>query len=146
MAIVAGLSAVRPYFRARFATLGYKEWDDGFNFENIPENIIDKAYHIDDFTIQANSFNQTDLDLETLVTTRIFLKGYRSPKDALDNANERLEAILREVLKPSNRLTGTQGLRNVLLTNIAKEPIALSNDNTLLITIEWSVQVNMCIP
>lgn len=140
------LTAVRPYFRARLNSLNYKEWDDGFNFDNIPENIIDKAYHIDDFEIVSNSLNQTDLDLECTVTTRIFLKGYRTPKEALDNANEKLEAIFREVLKPTNRLTGTQGLRNVLLTSVSKEPMALSNDNTILVTIVWSVQVNLCVP
>lgn len=146
MAVVGGLVAVRPYFRARFNTLGYTEWSDGFNYENIPENLIDKAYHIDDFEVSAESFNQTDLDLDCVVTTRVFLKGYRTPREALDIANERLDAIFREVLKPSNRLTGTLGLRNVLLTSVAKEPVALSNDNTILLSIVWSVQVNLCIP
>lgn len=139
-----GLVDVRPYFRARLNSLGYKEWSDGFNFDNIPENIIDKAYHIDDFEVTFESLNQTDLELDVSVTTRLFFKGFRNVKEALDICNERLDAILVEVLKPTNRLTGTLGLRNVLLSSIKKEPVDVSNDNTIRVAIVWSVQVNLC--
>lgn len=138
------LTAVRPYFRARLNSLGYKEWDDAFYAENIPENIIDKAYHIDANEINRTSFSQTDLQLEHVVVTRLFYKGFFTPKDALDKTMERLDAILKEVLKPSNRLTGASGLRNVDLQGVTIEPLADSNNNTLLVTLTWNVQVNLC--
>lgn len=138
------LTAVRPYFRARLNSLGYKEWDDAFYAENIPENIIDKAYHIDANEINRASFSQTDLQLEHVVTTRLFFKGFFTPKDALDKTMERLDAILKEVLKPSNRLTGTSGLRNVDLQSVSIEPLADSNNNTLMVLLTWNVQVNLC--
>ncbi len=138
------LSIVRSYFRARLNSLGYKEWDDGFNVDNIPENIINYAYHIDNFAGTVNSMNQTDLDIDVNVTTRIFFKGYRTVKDALDTVDQKLEDIFVEVLKPTNRLTGTAGLRDVQLVEYTKEPITFSNDNTIVATLIWRVQVNIC--
>lgn len=138
------LVAVRTYFRTRLNFLGYREWDDGFYAENIPENIIDKAYHIDNFEGQKVSMNQTDLQLSVEVVTRVFYKGFRTVKESLDKADEKLQAIFVEVLKPTNRLTGTEGLRDVQLVEWAKEPIAISNDNTILVSIRWRVQVNIC--
>lgn len=138
------LTAVRPYFRARLNSLGYREWDDAFYADNIPENIIDKAYHIDANEISRTSFSQTDLQLEHVVTTRLFFTGFFKPKDALDKTMERLDAILKEVLKPSNRLSGTSGLRNVDLQGVTIEPLSDSNDNTLLVSLTWNVQINLC--
>lgn len=138
------LTSIRPYFRARLNALAYKEWDDAFNFDNIPEDILDKAYHIEALSVSAQSMNQTDLQVEHEVVTRLFFKGFHKPKDALDKVMERLEDIFVEILKPTNRLTGTSGLRNVLLTSAELSPIADSNDNSILVTITWRVQVNIC--
>lgn len=138
------LSDVRTYFRTRLNYLGYKEWDDGFNYENIPENIIDKAYHIENFEGDKVSLNQTDLEIDMKVVTRIYFKGFRTIKEALDRADEKLETIFVEVLKPTNRLTGSSGLRDIQLDSFVKLPIAASNDNTILAEITWTAQINIC--
>lgn len=138
------LTAVRTYFRTRLNSLGYSEWDDGFNYENIPENIIDKAYHIENFEGEKVSLNQTDLEIDMKVVTRVYFKGFRTIKEALDMADEKIETILVEVLKPTNRLTGTSGLRDIQLDGFVKLPLAESNDNTILIEITWKAQVNIC--
>ena len=139
------LSTTRSYFRARLVSLGYKEWDDGFNFENIPENIIDKAFHIENFQTDFESSGNTGLEVRTRVITRVLFKGFRSVKDALDKCDDKVEAIIVEVLKPSNRLSGLDGLRDVRLDSIEKKPIAFSNDNTILVEITWTALINICL-
>ncbi len=138
------LSTTRSYFKARLDALGYEEWQDGFNFENIPENIIDKAYHIENFEIETVQMDQAHIELDVKVVTRVFFKGFQTIKDALDSVDEKLEAIIVEVMKPTNRLTGSDGLREVQLTSIAKVPVALSNDNTVMAELNWTAQVNIC--
>lgn len=139
------LSEVRPYFRARMNYLGYTEWADAFNFENIPESILDKSYHIDANQIRVISFNQADLSIDHSVTLRLFLKGFRTPKDALDSAMIRLDAIYQEVLKPGNRLTGTGGLRNVLLDSTDLQPLSRSNDNAVMVEMNFIAKVHISV-
>lgn len=137
------LTAVRPYFRSRLDALGLFEWDDAFNFENIPEALLDGAYHIDANDIGNVSLNQNDLHLDHTVIIRTFIKGFRTPKEALDTAMQRLEDIYKEVLKPSNRVTQASGLRNVLLNSTIIEPISESNDNAVMCEISFSVRVHI---
>lgn len=139
------LSAVRPYFRARFVALGYREWSDGFNFENIPESIIDKSFHLDANTLSNVAMGQTDLEIEHRVVTRCWFKGFRTPKEALDRTMERVEDIIVEVLNPANRLTGSTGLRNVELSEVTVSPIAESNDNTIQVSLAWDTRVYICL-
>lgn len=138
------LTEIRPYFRTRFNALGYSEWQDAFNIENVPESIIDGSYHIEAFEIPAKSLNQTDLQLEPIVITKLVFLGFRYPSEALDKAMEALDDIYVEVLLPANRLEGTGGLRNVLLIDTNIEPLNFDNDNGILITIRWRCQVNLC--
>lgn len=135
------LSEVRPYFRARMNSLGYKEWEDAFNYQNIPDTIVDGSYHIEANNISATSFNQTGLDLNHTVTVRLFIKGFRTPKDAIDSAMIKLDAIYRDILKPANRL-GTGGeLRNVLLQDTSLDQINSTNDNAVLVTMTFLAKV-----
>lgn len=139
------LNLVRPYFRARLNALGYKEWSDGFNFDNIPENIIDKSYHLDANQITNTQLNHNDLEVSHTVVTRVWFKGFKTVKEALDRTMERIDDIMVEVLKPTNRVTGTGGLRNVTLDNVVIEPLADSNDNTIRVSLTWDVRVYVCL-
>ena len=139
------LSTTRTYFRTRLTSLGYKEWADGFNYQNIPENILHQAFHIENFESDVVKTDPTGLELNTVVVTRVFFKGFRTVKEALDSTDAKLEAIIADVMKPSNRLSGADGLRNVLLESVVKLPISISNDNTILAELKWIAQVNICI-
>ncbi len=139
------LNAVRPYFRARLNALGYREWSDGFNFENVPENIIDKSYHLDANEITNVALHQVDLEVEHQVITRVWFKGFKTPKEALDRTMERVEDIIVEVLNPTNRLTGATGLRNVEFVNVSISPLADSNDNTIQAALTWNTKVFICL-
>lgn len=134
------LATTRTYFKARMTGLGYEEWEDGFNFDNIPENIIDKAFHIENIVANKIDMNHTDIHLMVDVNLRVFFKGYQSIREALDLIDDDIEEILIEVLRPSNRLIGADGLRDIQLDGFRKLPIA-SNDNSVIVEMNWKARV-----
>lgn len=141
----SSLSLVRPYFRARMNALGYSEWTDAFNFQNIPSNIINGAYHIESIDVENEALDHGDLVTTTPVTVRLFLKGFRYPAEAIDKALLKLEDIYKEILSPANRLNGTGGLRNVLFTSSQLVPFDISNDNGVIVVMRFRAQVNVCV-
>ena len=56
--------------------LGYEEWQDGFNFNNIPETILDQAYHVGPAEISGGVANQLDHKFDYDLTLRVFKKGF----------------------------------------------------------------------
>lgn len=131
------LTAIRPYFRARLDSLSYVEWTDGFNFENIPSNILDGSYHLESGQASGIKQNQDDLELSQVLTARLFIKGYRDPASAIDSGHEKGEAIIKECLKATLRLTSS--IKNITFTNMDIEPVALSNDNAVIVRMEFNI-------
>jgi len=138
-------STVRPYFRNRFNTLGYNEWTDLFNTENIPENIIDRSYHINANDTAVAQTTHGCVEAKPNVITTLFFKGYRSPAETLDQIAVSIDNVLKEVLKPSTINAQTNGLRNVLIDRWTIRPIADTNDNTFVVEFYWIVQINIAI-
>jgi hypothetical protein len=133
------LSDIRPYFRTHFTAEGFTEWKDGFGADNIPENIIDKAFHIDGTsTIGGISNNQADMDTGTAQLVRFFIKGFRNPADAIDKAYLKVENILKRTQKSSNRLTT---LLDVVFEGASILPLADSNDNAVLVEMNFTARV-----
>lgn len=133
------LTDVRSYFRTRMNALSFKEWPDGFNFENIPKNIINKTFHIQSDTITPDATNMTTYDFSSPVILRLFIKGFRDPAQAIDDAIGFYEEILCEVLDPANRL-GT------LIQNISPGPTSIlplsdNNDNAVILEMEFTARV-----
>jgi len=79
------ISEIRTYIKDRISEVdpSLKEWTDVFNMENIPETIIDNAYHI---KIGSMDIRRDDgvLNSEVDIEINLFKKGYRSPQDAHD--------------------------------------------------------------
>lgn len=138
------LTLARSYFRTRMNSLNFEEWQDAFNLDNIPETIKDKAYHIAANEIVINQTNNHEIDLDHNVTLTFWRKGFRYPSEAIDNALIDMDAIILDVLDPSNRLTGTGGLRNILLTNSVLEEWSPSNDNGVKVTMNFRCRVYVC--
>ena len=128
---------IRPYFRARMNALGFREWTDAFNIENIPSNILDRSYHIESNSVAGDSIHMEDQELNGTVNIKVFIKGYRTPADAVDKAMEYGDSIITECCKASNRLVGN--LKNVVLNSLSIEPLALTNDNSAILTIAFNV-------
>lgn len=130
------LTDVRNYFRNRMYALGYNEWTDEFNIENIPSTILDKTYHVESGDIASTASNHQPHRFDCPVTIRLFLKGYDNPVSAVDDAYVHCEDVLAEVLLPANRLS--DDIHDVQPVNIAVEPLTASNDNSVVLVITFN--------
>ncbi len=135
------LNKCLPYFRARCKAIGLKEWTDGFNYQNIPSNILDKSYHLMHGTMTGLKQNQQDQEINFPIQVRIFTKGHREPSLAIDSAIQLTENLIIECLKPTNRLTQSSGIKNIVFENANYEPIDGSNDNAIVATINFRALV-----
>lgn len=130
------LSDVRPFFRTRLDSLGYKEWQDGFAFDNIPQTLLDGSYHIESGTISGSPVNQRTQSLEYGIVVRVFFRGFRDPAGAIDSAISASETILADILSTSNRV-GTD-IKDVLVNSIVPTPLSGTNDNDVILEIDFS--------
>jgi len=136
------LTKVKPYFKSVAEGQGFTIWPDGFNFENIPENLIDRAYHLELDNFSGEGQNQQDQEMLVPIIVRCFFKGFRDPDGAIDTAIQKAEDLITDAVKPSNRLTQyANGIKNVVFINGGAIPIAESNDNTILLELNFSVRV-----
>jgi hypothetical protein len=133
------LSQVRSLFRTRLDGLGYREWPDGFNFENIPDTILDRSYHIETGLISGTSANQTVHNFSYSISLRVFLKGYRDPAAAIDDAVSQAETILADILSPSVRLSTT--IKDIVPDTITVEPFDISNDNDVILKMDFTADI-----
>lgn len=118
--------------------LGFHEWTDAFNIENIPSTKIDRAYHLETISGSGVKQNQQDVELTTEVSVRFFRKGFRTPADAIDQSLTHLDQVIKDILSPQVRLTQV-GIKNITLSGFSLSPLDESNDNTILASVEFSV-------
>ena len=136
------LENVLPFFRTQLTALGYIEWDDSFNFDNIPSNLIDKRFHLELLGAQGIGNNQLDQEVSFPVTVRIFLKAFRDTSNARDDAVSRGQTILETVLKPEVRVGDfSDGIKNVVFDSMDIEGAIASNDNITVLTLAFSTTV-----
>lgn len=134
---MSGLVSVRSYFRTNMDALDYREWKDGFTFNNIPSTLLDGSYHIE--TVAASrrgAYDHQAQDIEVPVVLRVFQKGYRYPADAIDDSLTAMDAILSRLLEPSRRCGGS--IKNVIFNDMKISPVALSNDNAAILEMSFN--------
>ena len=130
-------AVVRPFFRTHLDALGFSEWKDGFNFENIPDQILNNSYHIEVGTVTGSSANQLTHQFSYPVLIRIFLKGYLDPASAIDASMEVVDNVYHEILDPAVRL-GTD-IKDVIPDSVSVRPQDVSNDNNIVLEMGFSV-------
>lgn len=140
---MSGLSEIRPYFRTHMDALGYKEHKDGFNVENIPSTLMNKAYHIANPTggrrgPYGNEYQEIEQDL----VLSVFFKGFRNVGTSIDTVMVSYDAILTRLLSNDNRLG--DNLKNISLESMAMLPIDESNDNAILLELTFTCLVYIC--
>ena len=129
------LSLVRTYFRDRLEFLGFEEWRDGFNFENIPSTLLDKSFHIESGDVAPTASNHQVHEFSSPIIIRVFLKGFLDPVEAIDSAFDSADDIMAEVLLPANRLG--VNIKDVVPTNISVKPLSDQNDNSVLLELSF---------
>lgn len=132
------LAQARIYFRNRMETLGYSEWRDGFNKDNIPSTLLDQVFHLESGEIAPTASNHQVHEFSSPIVVRVFLKGFLDPATAIDNALETADTILEEILLPSNRL-GTE-VKDVIPIGISVNPLSDSNDNAVLLELNFEAK------
>lgn len=133
------LTAVRQYFRDRMENLGFTEWTDGFAFDNIPETTISGTFHLTSGTVSQNSQNQTVVDMVSPITIRLFLKGFRDPASAIDESIYEGERIICECVSAAN--ANNESIKDVQFLNMEPQPLDESNDNTVVLVMNFDARV-----
>jgi len=133
------LTAVLPLFRSRLDALGYKEWDDVFNIENIPSTILNNSYHLEVSPVSGAGISHRVQNASMSVTLRVFLKGYRDIKTARDEAILSADGILCDIVASGTRL-GTS-VKNIIFDGYSLLPLDDSNDNAIIIEMNFTTFV-----
>jgi hypothetical protein len=132
------LTSVRPYFRSRLLDLGFTEWTDGFNKENIPRSLLDGSFHIESGAISPTRSNHQVHEFTSAIVVSVFFKGYRNPAEAIERAISQSERILKSTLKASDRLEG-DCIKDVFVGDINVSPLSASNDNAVTLEMGFNV-------
>ena len=135
------ISVVRDYFKDQITdeVAAAVEHTDAFNIENMHTNARDKMYHIiyqNDSNIETHSDRITD---NISVTISMVFKGYRDTQAAFDSTSDTVHNIKRRASKISNY---TSGIKRVVCDSISINPSDDSNDNILLVTMQFSVRMD----
>lgn len=133
------LTSVRNYFRDRLDGLGYEEYQDGFDFDNVGENIIDGLYHLQAGTITLNSQNQTVIDMTYPIAVRLYLHGYRDPASAVDSSIGAGEQIICDLVKVEN--AHQTNIKDVRFVSMEPLPKDVQQDNIILLEMFFDCQV-----
>ena len=135
------ISVVRDYFKDQIKeeVAAAVEHTDAFNIENMHTNARDKMYHIiyqNDSNIETHGDRITD---NISVTISMVFKGYRDTQASFDSTSDTVHNIKRRASKISNY---TSGIKRAVCDSINIAPVDDSNDNILLVTMEWSVRMD----
>ena len=133
------LSVIRGWFRERLEGLGFEEHEDGFNTDNIGEIDLDRVFHVSVRSILGGTINHTDQRTDSDVGLSVFIKGGRNANVALDDAILEVERIVKECCNIRNRTS--DGLLNVIFERVSLEPRGLDNDNSVLMSFDFTAVV-----
>lgn len=140
------LTSIRPYFRSRLKELGFKEWLEPFDAENIPSTLIDRSFHQRIESIQGIAKQNQAQEMEAIVSIRMAFKGFRHPDSALDEAIKKAEPVIADLISPSNYFGLSPPIGGVFLNQVTFEPFSDElNDNIVIAIAEMSVRINLCV-
>lgn len=134
------IQGVRAFVRTRMQALGYTEWNDGFNWRNIPSTLLDQSFHVELNPSVGISNNQDSQDIETQFTVRIFRAPNREPNQLVDTATGLADTVIADLLRASIRTTQVE-LKNVRFNSMTVEQLDVSNDNGIVVTMVFTALV-----
>lgn len=132
-------SAVRGYFRTRMTGLGHSEWTDALNFENIPESIQDRAFHIETVAATGNDQTMTRLDANFDANVRLFVKSYRDTSAGMDRAISFADEAICDIINPEN--ANGVSVKDVEFIGMTISERSASNDNTIIVEMNYSARL-----
>lgn len=132
---------VLAYCRARLTALGRVEHVDTFNFNNIPEPRLSKAFHLELGASTGETNNQDHQTARVPVTVRLPFAPARLVKPIREEAAVFADTVIAAFINPRNRLTQTNSIRNVKFDTMTMDPLANSNDNGLIVNLIFTMLV-----
>jgi hypothetical protein len=137
------LSSVRPFFRDRLESLGFKEHDEPFQPGIIAANITDGSFHLETGFIASGPANQIVHSFTYPITVRIYRTGFSDILKAYDEVHEDADAILADLLNPSTRL-GTV-IKDIVPESIQPQALDInSNDNVIILELVFTAKLELC--
>lgn len=124
--------------------LNFKEHTDGFNRDNIPGTILDKAFHIESGPIPGGPANGQVHNFDAPVLISVFLKGFRNIVTAIDNSMTTADTILADILDQANRLTAS-GIKNIEPIRIEVVQLNDANDKDIILELEFNTKIIVCL-
>jgi len=139
---VSNPSVARTYFKARLGETDsdFREWPDGFNFENIPSNLFDLSYHIVPSTIVSGPLDNCSIIDAANWEVRLFFKGFRDIQETIDAALDKAHTFRVASVKPTNAFTSDPNIKNVVLNTMAFD-FPDGNDNAVIVVLNFTVTV-----
>ena len=132
------LKPVRSFIKSRLSetSSSFKEHKDGFNRDNIPRSLLNKSYFIDVASSNNESTEGRVVTDEITARVELFYKGYRNTQSTIDDAMDEANNFK---LRASNPSHFSSLIKRVVCESIEVDPLADSNDNSILVTINMSI-------
>ena len=118
----------------------FEEFDQGFNSEQIGANDLDKRFHIFYGNVTTTSANQNTTQDVVNAVVSLYFQGARTSTEALDDGMDIANRYRIECLKRMN-YAGLMFIKNVVCNSIIAEPVDSTNDNSIKITLTFSISV-----
>jgi len=133
------ISDARDYIRARFSEeeTDLHEHLDAFNFENIPENLIDNAYHISLSLGSEVQLGNCFTEESITATVQVFKSTFNDEITTFDALMDTAHNIKLRAINPG-LWVGT--FKRVTVPSITASPID-TNDNIIRVTMEWDFKM-----
>lgn len=140
------LQAVRPYISSRMIGLGFTEWEDPFNDQNIASNILDGAFHQVITTAENVGINNVSQAFDVSSEITVFFKGFREPKDAFTQSIIKSEEIVADLCNKKNHDASPLPITAVFIDSMRFEPYDVdSNDNVIKAVLLCRIRVYICV-
>lgn len=140
------VNEIKNYIRQQLTATDsdFKEHTDAFNFENIAESLLNKRYFM---SYEINTVeNGQNMEETANISLQIFFKGYKTPLETLDESMELVNTfrlnLLRfiDIASYNSTLSGDFKILGIDSVSQSNSPLDESNDNSLIITVEFNVR------
>lgn len=135
------VKGIRTYARNRMAALGFTEWTDGFNFENVPQTLLSTRYilRLNDSSGGKVSNDNQEISFPLVVESAIKPTG--NPKSLIEQGFDRADSIIDTFMVANQRLSQTD-FRNIVHSSTSVVPLdGDSNDNGVRVLVGFNFLV-----
>ncbi len=136
------ISGVFPYARARLKILGFKEWEGGFAFENIPNQRLDSVFHLTLGRAVTQGNNQDNQKIRVPFIVRLFKAPSADTRKLIDQGIQIADDVISDFLAAENRTTQDE-IKDIEFDSMSVDPLSSSDDSGVIIELNFRAYVIM---